>query len=129
MDFELYGKAIVALYLLVLVIQTGGSFAANNGQSYWATKSMAGGSVGMTLSFGVLALAIFLEESGSFEGALVFALAFFTSSLLFLIGLIAFAAKFGATCRRTKELEEITAALAATVDAEQRAAQANPTTQ
>lgn len=123
MDGELYSK-----FLMFLVVVGGGvlmvaGIRANAGQSYWATKCMAGGGVLLFILLGCVFLTVVGEEYFYFtdqEPLIIFGCFFLGAFLLFTVGGFSLCARFGATCRRSIQLEEIASALAASESFERK---------
>lgn len=85
---------------------------ANGGSSFWATKCLGfTGVVNAFLGFGLFALV--LDEFSGESLWIAWAILSFLSGLVFLIGMFALCGRFGATCRRVTQLEEIASALEA----------------
>lgn len=120
MDDEAYFK-----FLLFLVVIGGGillsaGIKANNGKPYWATKCLLFGGAGLFFFFGVIFLVAIAEPRSSLEegGMILLGGLFLLTLLVFLVGAFSLCARFGATCRRATQLEEVASALAAAESAE-----------
>lgn len=114
------------LKFLLFVVTVGGGILmvagikACRGQSYWATHCILTGGLGLFLLFGFVFLSA-LAESASHLGddeLILFGCSLLLALLAFMIGTFSFCARFGATCRRSTQLEEIASALAAAESAD-----------
>ena len=115
MDMELFGKIILFFISVGIGILMIAGIKADRGQSTWATKCQLFAGIGLFLSMMITLAVISADEFVEDAVGIFLALILGVTALVFTIGTIGFCARFGATCRRITQLEEIESALSAAV--------------
>ncbi|MGJ8724669.1 MAG: hypothetical protein ACSHYB_08940 [Roseibacillus sp.] len=115
MDLDFFAK----LLLFLLVVGTGvllaAAWRADSANSTWATRCQLFSGLGLFLSIGLGFLFIVLDADAGNSASNAWAVVVGISAIVFIIGVIGFCARFGATCRRITQLEEIESALSTAV--------------
>ena len=114
MDGESYAK------FLLFLAGVGGTgvllFAgvkANQGQgAYWATRCLLVAGV-LNLLLALALQGMVWDETSREESWIGLSILSFLGGIVYLVGMFALCARFGATCKRVKQLEEIASALSA----------------
>ncbi len=109
---EIYYKLLIFLCVVGIGMFLRAGLKADFGHSFWATRCLKCGAA--ILLFISLFAWVFFESNDSSGGAWVFvSVIFLLSSLVLIVGVFGFCSRFGSTCRRITELQELATALSA----------------
>ncbi|MDQ8191016.1 hypothetical protein [Roseibacillus persicicus] len=115
MDEETIYKILFFFVVVASGVFMASGMKADSGQSTWATRCQLFGGLGLFGLMGLVFLLVIGEEFFDEAGSIALACGVAASALVFTIGLFGFCARYGATCRRVTQLEEIESALEAAV--------------